>query len=75
VKVLQAVYGTTRNGNDVTAICQALINQGNNTIPVNNVVLGPDPDPGTVKSFGILYTTGQGTVQRACQENTNLLLL
>jgi len=75
VKVLQAVYGTTKNGNDVTAICQALINQGNNTIPVNNAVLGPDPDVGTVKSFGILYTTGQGTVQRACQENTNLVLL
>lgn len=75
VKVLQAVYGTKSNGNDVTAICQALVNQGNFTIPVNNAVLGPDPDFGVVKSFGIIYTSSQGPRQLACQENTNLSLV
>jgi len=55
IKVLAAVYGTTKNGNNVTQICQNLINPGNDDIPVNNSTLGPDPDPGATKYFGILY--------------------
>lgn|GEM_PF-4081707 len=75
LKVLMAVYGTTTNGNNVTAICQALVNQGNFTIPVNNTILGPDPSPGVIKSFGILYTTSSGAIRGlACKENTNLLI-
>lgn len=75
IHVLQAVYGTGSNGNDVTAICQALVNQGNLTIPVNNAVLGPDPDGGVVKSFSILYSVGGPIFALACQENTNLTLI
>jgi hypothetical protein len=76
IRVIKAVYGTSSNGNDVTAICQAMVNQGNTTIPVNNAVLGLDPDFGTVKSFGILYVLGSGNpIALACQENTNLTLI
>jgi len=74
INVLQATYGTGSNGNDVTAICQALVNQGNFTIPVNNAVLGPDPNFGVVKSFSILYSVSGTVFARACQENTNLTL-
>ncbi len=56
IKVLAAVYGTTKNGNNVTVACQNLVNPGNDDIPVNNTTLGPDPDPGATKYFGILYT-------------------
>ncbi|TWB14060.1 hypothetical protein FBZ89_118113 [Nitrospirillum amazonense] len=74
VTVRSAVYGTGKNGNDVTAICQALVNQGNYTIPVNNAVLGPDPDAGPHKSFSIEYTLNGKTYAFACQEGTNLVL-
>lgn len=75
IQVLDAVYGTGTNGNNVTAICQAFVNLGNQVIPVNNTVMGPDPDAGVVKSFSILYSVN-GTVRAlACQENTNLNLI
>lgn len=75
VSVLNAVYGTGSNGNNVTAICQGMVNQGNLTIPVNNAVLGPDPDGGVVKSFSILYSVSGRVFALACQENTNLTLI
>lgn len=75
VKVIGAVYGTKNNGNDVTAICQALVNHGNYIMPVNNTVMGPDPDFGTAKSFCIFYMVSSGrTFGLACPENTNLRL-
>lgn len=75
VQVMQAVYGTGSNGNDVTAICQAFVNQGNLVIPVNNAVMGPDPNSGVVKSFSILYSVSGTVFALACQENTNLTLI
>jgi hypothetical protein len=76
IKVLHAVYGASANGNDVTAICQALVNEGNFIMPVNNTVMGPDPAVGKVKSFGILYAASSGSIfALACQENTNLSLI
>jgi hypothetical protein len=76
ITVLAAVYGTATNGNDVTSICQGLVSTGNDEIPVNNTTLGPDPDFGVVKSFGILYVVGSGNpIALACQENTNLTLI
>ena len=76
IKVIHAVYGASGNGNDVTAICQALVNEGNFTIPVNNTVMGPDPAVGKVKSLGILYAASSGSIiGLACQENTNLTLI
>jgi hypothetical protein len=76
IKVIHAVYGASANGNDVTAICQALVNEGNLTIPVNNSVMGPDRAVGNVKSFGILYAANSGNIfALACQENTNLALI
>jgi hypothetical protein len=64
VVVNRAVYGTPVNGYDVTAICQAIVNQGalvsdqagTYSIPVNNGTFGGDPNHGTVKSFAMSYT-------------------
>jgi hypothetical protein len=74
ITVRCAGYGYQNNGNDVTAICQALVNQGNLTMPVNNDVMGPDPSPGNTKNFFILYTANGTAFAFACQEGTNLTL-
>jgi hypothetical protein len=63
VSVDRAVYGTGTNGFDVTAICQALFNQGalasgqpqTYSVPVNNATFGGDPDVGNGKSFAMEY--------------------
>ena len=76
ITVVSAVYGTQNNGNDVTAICQYLVNNGNDQIPVNNTYLGPDPDPGNTKEFAILFQVNDGGFQvLACQEGTTLTLV
>ena len=62
VTVHQAVYGTPNNGLDVTAICQAIVNQGGFgvgqalNIPISNGTFGGDPDVGTQKSFAMQYS-------------------
>ena len=62
--VQRAIYGTLNNGFDVTAICQAILNQGglivgqsklNNQIPIANSTFGGDPDHGNKKYFAIQY--------------------
>jgi hypothetical protein len=76
IKVLSAVYGTQVNGNNVTAVCQYLVNNGNDQIPVNNTYLGPDPDSGYTKEFAILYqVNGSAPMVLSCQENTTLTLV
>jgi len=60
VTVNRAVYGTGNNGLDVTAICQALFNQGafgsgTYTIQMSNAGFGGDPDSGPVKAFAMQY--------------------
>lgn len=73
------MYGTSINGNDVTAVCQSIVNTGSNDIKVINSVLGPDPQSGATKYFGILYTTPQlnhgNPIALGCQEGTDLDLL
>lgn len=60
IQVISATYATNNKGNDVTAICQASVNTGNDDINVNNDSLGGDPDPGATKFFGITYTLPSG---------------
>jgi hypothetical protein len=63
ITVDRAVYGTQNNGFDVTAICQAIFNEGAlfNDVPgtyavaVNNQTFGGDPDVGNTKSFAMQY--------------------
>lgn len=63
IKIIGAAYGTTGKGNDVTAICQALVDNGNDDIPVNNQIMGPDPAPGHTKYFGIVFQRPNGDGQ------------
>jgi len=76
IQVIAAVYGTTTAGNDVTQICQSLVDSGNDDIAVNNDAMGGDPDFGVVKSFGILYSSNGGAPKAlAAQEGQTLDLL
>ena len=76
IKIKSAAYGTTKAGNDVTDIVQALVNNGNDDIPINNGTLGPDPDVGAKKQFGIVYTLANGTtLARAATEGDTLDLV
>ncbi len=70
VQVKSALYGTLNNAFDVTAICQAILNQGGlivdqNTsslmIPLNNDTFGGDPDFGNTKYFAMEYSVSDGT--------------
>lgn len=75
IEVLSATYGAAQNGNDVTAICQAFINQGNMVIQANNATLGPDPDYGQQKFFSILYTSNGQLKALACVEGSDLTII
>ena len=76
ITVLNATYGTQVNGNNVTAICQYLVNNGNDQIPVNNTYLGPDPDIGYTKEFAITFQVNGGSPTiLAAQEGTTLTLV
>ena len=66
IKVIAAVYGTSANGNDVTAIVQARLDAGNDDVLVDNDDLGGDPDEGNIKQFGILYTLPDGNTYARC---------
>lgn len=75
--IVSAMYGTAANGFNVTPVCQWLVNNGGTVIPVNNASFG-DPDPGTQKSFAIVYNAvGAGGPPRtlACVEGTTLTLI
>jgi hypothetical protein len=63
IKVIAATYGTNNKGNDVTEICQAVVDRGNDYIGVNNETLRGDPDPGATKFFGIIYTLPNGATR------------
>jgi hypothetical protein len=75
IQVIAATYGTNTAGADVTAICQALVATGNDDILVENNVMGGDPDPGTVKSFGIKYTVNGAPFVRGGQEHNTIDLV
>lgn len=82
IQVQRAIYGTPNNGFDVTAICQAILNQGglivdqgttNNQIPVNNATFGGDPDYGSTKFFAMQYlVNGAGPYFLGAQEGQTL---
>jgi hypothetical protein len=55
-KVIAAVYGTTKKGNDVTKLVQKRLDRGNDEVVVSNAEMGGDPQPFGFKRFGILYT-------------------
>jgi hypothetical protein len=83
VVVDKAVYGTGVNGYDVTAICQAIFNQGALTndqsgtysVPIGNDTFGGDPNSGSVKSFAMTYTmNGAGPFYIGAQEGQTLNL-
>ncbi|MCW3847631.1 SUEL-type lectin domain-containing protein [Sphingomonas sp. LB-2] len=65
ISVTRAVYGTPNNGFDVTAICQAIVNQGGIVagqssapaqIAIANETFGGDPDYGNTKYFAMEYS-------------------
>ena len=60
IKVLQAIFASANKGFDVTEICQNLVSNGNDDIPVNIKTFG-DPDPGKRKGLQITYTTDKDT--------------
>lgn len=74
IKIHQAIYAAKNSGADVTKIVQALVDNGNDDITVNNSTMGGDPDFGQVKSFCVSYTLadGQGPIFKGCQENGKL---
>ena len=71
IAVSRAVYGTINNGYDVTAICQAFVNQGalvngqsgSYQISFNNQTFGGDPDFGNTKYFAMQYSVNGGSPQ------------
>jgi hypothetical protein len=73
-QILFASYGATGNGNDVTAICQAMVNQGNLTLQANNSLMGPDPQVGATKYLGVLYQRNGQTAFRACAEGGSIVI-
>jgi hypothetical protein len=79
-----AIYGSLNNGFDVTAICQAILNQGGlivsqgNTslqIPVNNETFGGDPDFGSTKYFAMEYVSNGVAYFQGAQEGQLLTVL
>jgi hypothetical protein len=61
IRVINATYATNSKGNNVTEICQAIVDTGNDDIGVNNDAMGGDPDVGATKFFGITFTLPNGT--------------
>ncbi|MFC7520004.1 hypothetical protein ACFQS6_06895 [Xanthomonas populi] len=79
ITILSAVYGTGNAGIDVTQVCQDIVNTGNYDITASNDFFGTDPDPGTVKSFAILYKNpvlnGGNPIALGCAENGQIDLV
>jgi len=71
ITVIQAVYGATKGGanvtKDVTDIVQALVNRGVTTFVANNDIFG-DPVK-TGKHFAVTYMVGSSRFAFACEEN------
>jgi hypothetical protein len=82
VTVNRAIYGTVNNGYDVTAACQAIVNQGalangqagNYQIPINNETFGGDPDVGNTKYFAMSYSASGSTFYVGGQEGQTVTL-
>ena len=83
ILVTRAVYGTPNNGFDVTAIVQAIVNQGGVVasqpqgqaqIAINNQTFGGDPDFGNTKYFAMEYSVGGTATYVGGQEGQTLSL-
>ena len=85
ITVTRAIYGTPNNGFDVTAICQAIVNQGGVVagqgqgqapvqLAIGNETFGGDPDYGNTKYFAIEYSAGGQTTYVGGQEGQTLSL-
>ena len=72
--VLGAKYGADGSYNDVTAIIQKAINNGERNIQVGNHRMGGDPIFGTSKYLRITLSTPTGAVQRTVREGESLNL-
>lgn len=79
ITILSAVYGTGNAGVDVTQLCQSSVDTGNDDITASNSFFGTDPDPGTVKSFAILYKNpalnNGNPIALGCAENGQIDLV
>ena len=75
IKILAAIYYTTKTGIDVTSIVQKLADDGNINIVVNNRTMGKDPDYGTRKMFSVIYELEKGRFLTAeCYESQTVEL-
>lgn len=79
ITVLQAIYASANKGVDVTKICQGLVENGNDDIPVHNDTFGGDPDENNLKRLQITFTLGstgnQVVYAMTADENTTLDLI
>lgn len=83
IAVTRAVYGTPNNGFDVTAIVQAIVNQGGVVasqpqgqaqIALTNETFGGDPDYGNTKYFAMEYSVSGTPTFVGGQEGQTLSL-
>ena len=75
ITIIAAVYASNNTGKDVTAVCNQLVSQGNDDIPVNNTSFG-DPDHGQRKYFTITFSVNNGPPQyMGAEEGTTLDLV
>ena len=80
LKVLFAVYGALRGGNQdnteaaiVTGALQEQINNHpNGVVTINNANMGGDPAPGVQKHFGAIVEVDGVPRPFACQENQTI---
>lgn len=80
-QVNRAIYGSLNNGFDVTAICQAILNQGglivdqgttSFQIAITNETFGGDPDYGNTKYFAMEYVANGTTYFQGAAEGQTL---
>ena len=74
IQIKTAVYASVNQGLDVTAICQGIVDTGNDDITADNATF-TDPDFGFTKYFTILYVIAGVTYAKGCQEGTTIDLV
>lgn len=67
-----AVYGASQAAIDVTQRLQQLIDTSGSRLIIENIGMGRDPAPGTVKQFAALVTVDGRDIAFACQEGQTL---
>lgn len=74
IKIIVASYGTTKKAINVTQKIQAIVDQGEDYLVVNEATLG-DPVPGEEKHFGMVYRIGEREESVACKEGERIHLI